>query len=165
MKCQDIITLLHLTFIASQVLTAEVGYDCSQFSGVLPNTHLAECPPAKFMKENNLTECFDSWTKDHWFTDYGLVGSYWCFSRLDVDEDLIKDFIIATTLEDNEIKDLMIQSFSTKYLYNDTHFKCDSEEEWASSWHSIDTDSTLSLCLANTSLPVNLKYHATGESL
>ena len=44
-------------------VTEGSGYNCSDFKGVYENTHLEECPPAKFMLEDNLVECFDNYAK------------------------------------------------------------------------------------------------------
>ena len=67
-----------------------------------------------------------------------------------------------------ELIDLIVQPFITKFeLINDfgkSYIKCDSNEEWASPLYSIDTVTTIP-CMTNTSLEVNVKYHATGNPL
>ena len=44
-------------------LTEGKGYDCSKFDSHSMGRTLVECPPAKFMVEDNLVECFDNFTK------------------------------------------------------------------------------------------------------
>ena len=43
-------------------LTQESGYNCSDFDNGADKP-LVECPPAKFMLEDNLVECFDNATR------------------------------------------------------------------------------------------------------
>ena len=61
MKYQAIIMFYSLTILYQ--LTAGNSYNCSQFIG-FKGDRLQECPPAKFMVENKLVECFDNYTKN-----------------------------------------------------------------------------------------------------
>ena len=54
--------ILLILLLISQVPVGS-GYNCSDFSGFYP-VPLVECPPAKFMLQDNLVECFDNYTKN-----------------------------------------------------------------------------------------------------
>ena len=57
------IIVLHLLLLMSQV-TEESGYNCTDFDGYHGSGYpLVECPPAKFMVEDSLVECFDNITR------------------------------------------------------------------------------------------------------
>ena len=99
------------------------------------------------------------------FLDY--ENSYWCWSRQDVDEEIIKNTTLSTALvDDSEFKELIVEPFSVKYLSNKTHYKCHYDSIWfnTDTWFPIDVDNT-SLCMANTSLPVYVKFKATNSNL
>ena len=136
-------------------------YNCSQFDGyngslIYP---LMECPQAKFMLKDNLVECFDNHTR--------LVinsTSYWCMSRRDIAEEKIKELIVTPAYIKNELDEIIFKSFSTKYHFNGTHFKCDNEEKWADSWFSIHVDS-VSPCTTDTTISTNMKYNHSGDNL
>ena len=91
--------------------------------------------------------------------------NYWCWSRQDVDEEQIKGQILSTALVyDNEIKELLTQPFSVRYISNKTHYNCDYDSIWTDTWYPMDVDD-FSPCMANTSLPVNVKFRATNSNL
>ena len=91
--------------------------------------------------------------------------NYWCWSRQDVDEEQIKGRILSTALvNDNEIRELIVQPFSVRFLSNKTHYKCDYDSIWTGTWYPIDVDS-ISPCMANNSLPVNVKFRAMNSNL
>ena len=136
------------------------GYNCTKFGGLNHYHPLVECPPANFMLKDNLVECFDNFTSFH----NGPNLEYMCMSRRDMDEEIIKNTTVTTAYIHNELNDLIFEPFSTKYQFNGTHFKCDSEEKWAGSWFNIDADST-SPCTTNTTISVNVKYHSDDNNL
>ena len=71
MLYQGIVVLLILLLI-SQV-TEESGYNCTDSDGYQHNGNpLVECPPAKFMIEDGLVECFDNFT-----IITNILGKYW----------------------------------------------------------------------------------------
>ena len=91
-------------------------------------------------------------------------NSYWCWSRQDVAEETIKGQILSTAnVDDNEFKNLIVKPFSVRYLSNTTHYKCDYDSIWTGTWYPIDVDNT-SQCMANNSLPVNVKFRANNSS-
>ena len=154
------------TFLMDFQVSTESRYDCSQFNGYngslidYPLIHpLVECPQAKFMLKDNLVECFDNHTK--------LVinsTSYWCMSRQDIDEHKIKDLMVTPAYINNELDDIIFKSFSTRYHFNGTHFKCHSEEKWAGLWFKIDVDS-VSPCMTDTKISINMKYNHSADNL
>ena len=92
-------------------------------------------------------------------------NSYWCWSRQDVDEETIKSQILSTALVDDiEFKELIVEPFSVRYLSNKTHYKCDYDSIWTGTWYPIDADN-ISPCMANNSLPVNVKFRASNSKL
>ena len=95
-----------------------------------------------------------------------LDHKFWCWSRRDVNEALLKEFSITTTLvEDYELQQLIFnQPFSVSYRFNGSHFQCNVDELWNDSWFDKIFDST-SPCVTNTSLPVNVKYHTQNHNL
>ena len=60
MQYQGVI-LLFILLLKSH-LTEESGYNCSEFFDGYGKP-LKECPPAKFMLEDKLVECFDEYSK------------------------------------------------------------------------------------------------------
>ena len=95
----------------------------------------------------------------------GYQNSYWCWSRQDVEEGIIKNATLLTALvDDNEFNALIVEPFSVKYRSNKTHYRCDYDSKWTSVWYSIDVDNT-SPCMGNTSLPVNVKFKAKSTNL
>lgn len=94
----------------------------------------------------------------------GNSNKYWCWSRHDVSEDIIKDTIISAAVDDQELTDLMKQPFSVRYLSNETHYKCDSSKEWANAWYVISGDN-ISPCVTNTSVAINVKFKANDDKL
>ena len=91
---------------------------------------------------------------------------FWCLSRRDVNETLVKQQTIITSfVEDNELQHLIFdQPFSISYRFNGSHFQCNVDELWNDSWFVKNVDST-SPCITNTSLHVNVKYHAQDNNL
>ena len=76
---------------------------------------------------------------------------------------------LSTALVVNhELMKLIVQPFQTKFqfqnVFGKSYIKCDSNEKWASPWYSIDNVTTIP-CMTNTSLEVNVKYHATDNTL
>ena len=64
----------------------------------------------------------------------------------------------------DELIDLIKQTFKTKYRFNGTHIKCDSNKKWAGPWVDIAADSNTP-CVTNTSLEVNMKYRSVNDNL
>ena len=95
------------------------------------------------------------------FADY-----YYCWSRQDEEENSIKNLIIETGYQvDNELTEQLKQSFSTRYHFNGTHYKCaTTSEEWADIWFTVN-ESGLSPCLSDTKIPVNVLYRNTTNKL
>ena len=68
--------ILLILFLKSQV-TEQSGYNCSDFKGHGGSQFpLVECPPAKFMLQDNLVECFDNYTKNNLFSS---KSNHWFF--------------------------------------------------------------------------------------
>ena len=62
---------LFILLLVSQV-TKGNGYNCSDFKGQSGMIHpLVECPPANFISEGNLVECFDNYTKHNIYSCKG----------------------------------------------------------------------------------------------
>ena len=55
--------IVSIIFLLKSQVTVGIGYNCSDFTDDYGIHPLLECPPAKFMVENNLLECFDNYTK------------------------------------------------------------------------------------------------------
>ena len=97
--------------------------------------------------------------------NFHFIGTYWCWSRKDVEENRIKKLTLSTSITRiDELIDLIKQPFKTRYLYNGTHIRCDSKEKWAGLWFNIDADS-ITPCVTNTSLEVNVKYRSSNKNL
>ena len=90
----------------------------------------------------------------------------WCWSRKDINETQIKKLpIITSFVEDYELQDLIFnQTFSISYRFNGSHFQCNVDEFWNDLWFDKNVDST-SPCITNTSLHINVKYHAQDNNL
>ena len=96
---------------------------------------------------------------------FHFIDTYWCWSRKDVEENRIKKLTLSTSITRiDELIDLIKQPFKTRYLFNGTHIKCDSKEKWAGLWFNIDADS-ITPCVTNTSLEVNVKYRSSNKNL
>ena len=94
----------------------------------------------------------------------GYSIQYWCWSRQDISEDKIKNATLSTAVVyEYELKELIKKPFSVRYLFNGTHYKCDSSKEWASKWYMI-TDYNTSPCVSNTSLAVNVKFKPAASN-
>ena len=105
---------------------------CSKHYGL--SYVLVECPSSETF---NLLECYDSHYKDFW-SDF-LLTKYWCWSRGDVDEKVIKNVTISTArVENDDLIAKLNQPFSTQFTFNGTHYKCDTMEKWAT--ESIDVN-------------------------
>ena len=61
-------------------------------------------------------------------------SSFWCWSRKDYDENYLKTLNISIGYREETI---IIDPFSTTFLYNGSHVKCSSEEYWAQTWVDI----------------------------
>ena len=81
-----------------------------------------------------------------------------------INEERIKNLMVTPAYIDNELDDIIFKAFSTRYHFNGTHFKCDSEEKWADSWFKIDVDS-VSPCMTDTKISINMKYNHSTDSL
>ena len=99
--------------------------------------------------------------------DFAKVAKeFWCWSRKDVKEADVKDIsIIASFVQDYELQDRIFnQPFSISYRFNGSHFQCNVVDKlWNDLWFDKNVDST-SPCITNTSLHVNVKYHATQDN-
>ena len=88
----------------------------------------------------------------------------WCWSRQDVNETLVKKLPIISFVKDYELHDMIFnQPFSLSYRSNGSHFQCNVDESWNDVWFDNNVSST-SPCVANTSLPVNVKYHKSQDN-
>ena len=58
-----------------------------------------------------------------------------------------------------------MKPFSVRYISNKTHYKCDyNHTNWVDKLYPIAADN-ISPCIANTSLPVNVKFRAATNNL
>ena len=158
----QVFILLLILLLKSQS-TKESGYNCSDFLYAYGQP-LEECPPAKFMLEDQLVECYDKYFRDTNVNSKDGSNKYWCWSRTDVSEDKIKNATLLTAVvNDHELTELIKKPFSVRYLFNGSHYKCDFSEEWADKWFSA-TDYNISPCVTNTSLAVNLKFKPASDN-
>ena len=117
---------------------------CSKFSQ--GNWHLTECPSSETFK---LLECYDAWGAN----DEMMGIHFWCWSRRDNDEKVIKNVSISTTRveEDDGLIAKINQPFSTQFTFNGTHLKCDTMETWATEYIDVSTtDYATLLCVTST---------------
>lgn len=107
---------------------------CSNFSGLMPNTYLIECPPAKFMFKDEY-ECYDKTCKDQGCSDFDL--RFWCWSKNDFPENFLrKELNISTSYQYKEYN----TSFTASFQFNGTSghptiIKCD--DQWAQTWYNV----------------------------
>ena len=103
LKVEDNKSMCYLIFTAFFIFVVEIHiskgsvYNCSQFHDSYGEP-LVQCPPSKFMVKNNLEECFDNYSKTR-NEDY---SEYWCTSRKDIDEEIIKQVIVTPAYVNNE---------------------------------------------------------------
>ena len=136
-----IVLLFSLVFL----LGASIEDRCTKHSGNDNDIsyNLTECPSSgKF----NLLECYNAKEKSR--QDVRMLA-FWCWSRRDNDEKMIKNVSISTAHVEGE--DLINQPFSTQFTFNGTHLKCDAMETWATESIDVNTNhyATL-LCVTST---------------
>ena len=116
--------------------------------------NLTECPSSE---KFNLLECYDAFDKN--YTD-GLW--FWCWSRMDIDEKIIKNVSISTArVKVDELIAKFNKTFSTQFTLIGNHLKCDSMEEWATK--SVYVNSTSASvhylpCVTSTISVATLEY-------
>ena len=88
---------------------------CSKHSTSIYN--LTECPSSE---KFNLLECYDKSFEN----PYNI--KFWCWSRRDNDEKVIKNVPISTAhVEDIDLIRNINRPFSTQFTSNGTHLECD----------------------------------------
>ena len=122
---------------------------CSKHSTNIYN--LTECPSSE---KFNLLECYDKSFEN----PYNI--KFWCWSRRDNDEKVIKNVSISTAhVEDIDLIRNINRPFSTQFTSNGTHLECDTMEKWATGSIRISTSYTKSLpCVTSTLSVAEIKY-------
>ena len=97
--------------------------------------NLTECPSSE---KFNLLECYDE-VLQVYRNQFNTV--FFCWSRRDVDESIIKNISISTArVKDDDLIEKINKPFSAQFTFNGTHLKCDTMEKWAT--ESIDVNAT-----------------------
>ena len=137
---------------------AENVYDpCSEFFG-FDNTSLVKCQSEK--SGDDYLECYDlSWKET--FED-SIPLMYWCWSRQDSNEAVLKNLTISAGHYDNsEFNDVLNRPFTAKFYVNQSHIICQDNEEWGSIIN--DYAYTYVYCPTSTGIPVAY-FHYTKPS-
>ena len=116
--------------------------------------NLTECPSSENF---NLLECYDAFDKN--YTD---DLCFWCWSRMDNDEKIIKNVSISTArVKVDELIAKFNKTFSTQFTFIGNYLKCDSMEKWATK--SVYVNSTSASvyflpCVTSTISVATLEY-------
>ena len=88
---------------------------------------------------------------------HGLPSEYYCWSRQDVNQTLLKDYVMITTEYSNEGID--VSYISASFEFNGTQLNCLSNERWAQNFPFLEEyGTTMHLCITNVSLLATFSY-------
>ena len=119
-----------LLFVRSE-RAEKVNDPCSKFDGVWGNP-LAKCPSEKL--DGDYLECYDPNNKEDQETNGGLRLMYWCWSRHDNNEDVLKNLAISADgygYDNSEVNGIINRPFTARFYFNETHITCQENEEWS----------------------------------
>ena len=146
-----------LIFVTSEL--AEKVYDpCSEFLNYF-GTPLVRCQSEK--QDYEYLECYDLEDKQY-FEEMDTPLTYWCWSRHDNNENVLKNVTIsAGYYDDLDFNDIINRPFTTKFYANESHIICQDNEEWGSIIN--DYAYTYVYCPTSTGIPVAY-FHYTKPS-
>ena len=142
---------------------AEKVYDqCSEFLN-FDGTPLIKCPSEK--SYDDYIECYSLMDKQY-FENMDSELMYWCWSRHDNNEDVLKNLTISAGYYDNsEFNNILNRPFTAKFYVNESHIICQNNEEWGS---IIDDDAfvyTYVHCPTSTGIPAAYFYYTRRRKL
>ena len=107
---------------------AEKVYDqCSKFLN-FDGTSLIKCPSEK--SYDDYIECYSLMDKQY-FENMDSELMYWCWSRHDNNEDILKNLTISAGSYDNsKFNDIINRPFTAKFYSNGSHIICQDNEKW-----------------------------------
>ena len=116
--------------------------------------YLTECPSSGNF---NLLECYDVDLKN----DSALFTmAFYCWSRRDNDESVIKNVSISTNrVEDDDLIEKINKPFTTQFTSNGTHLKCDTMEKWATKSFPVDISTYDVPCVTSTISVAEFNYN------
>ena len=148
-----------LIFVTSEL--AENVYDpCSEFLNYF-GTPLVKCLSEK--QDYEYLECYDLEDKQY-FEDVDTPLTYWCWSRHDNNDDVLKNLTISAVYYDNsDFNDVINRPFMAKFYVDGTNIICHDNEEW---WSPISDDAyTYLYCPTSTGIPVAYFHYTRPNKL
>ena len=131
---------------------------CSKFSDQY-GFPLVKCQSEKPVDDYH--ECYDLTIKEL-LENMNSVPMYWCWSREDNSDDVLKDLKISAGDYDNSMfNDIINRPFTAKFYNNGTHLICHDNEEWSSIISGGEPPKVL--CPTNTGIPVAVFEYFMGE--
>ena len=141
--------VIFLILLCTRSESAENVYDpCSEFVNHWSDKSLVKCPSEK--PEHDYLECYDFFSKDLLENDHNPL-LYWCWSRKDNNEDVLKTLTISGYNDNEEFNDMINSPLTANFHINETHIVCQDNEEW---WNTISGLSTFLYCPTSTGIPV-----------
>ena len=120
------------------LIGATIEDRCSNHSSLFGGS-LTECPS---IEKFNLIECYDEKQKN--YNVKNSITEFWCWSRRDNDEKIIKNVPISTArVRDEDLIAKIKQPFTTQFTLKNGDLKCDTMEKWASESVYVHTPSFL----------------------
>ena len=123
-----------------------------------------KCPSEK--SDDDYLECYDLFDKEYFEEPHLIPLMYWCWSRHDNNDGVLKDLTISAGYYDNsEFNNILNRPFTAKFYVNESHIICQSNEEWGS---IIDDDPfvfTYVHCPTSTGIPAAYFYYTRRRKL
>ena len=154
--------LLFPIFLFVRSEFAENVYDpCSEFFG-FGGTPLVKCQSEK--SDDDYLECYDLGDKEDFEESHIIPLMYWCWSRHDNSDGVLKDLTISAGYYDNsELNNILNKQFRAKFYVNESHIICQNNEEWES---IIDDNAyTYVHCSTNTGIPAAYFHYTRRRKL
>ena len=136
-----------LIFVTSEL--AENVYDpCSEFLNYF-GTPLVKCQSEK--PDDEYLECYDLEDKQY-FEETDTPLTYWCWSRHDNNDDVLKNLTIFSGSYDNsDFNDKINKPFTAKFHDNGTHMFCLEDDHFN---HTIRNGENHFVCPTSTGIPM-----------
>ena len=147
-------------FVRSE-FTENVYDPCSEFLN-LDGTPLVKCQSEK--SDDDYLECYDLDNKEYFEEPHSIPLMYWCWSRHDNNEAVLKNLTISAGHYDNsEFNDVLNRPFTAKFYINESHIVCHDNEEWVS---IIDDHAWTNVyCPTSTGIPAAYFYYSRRRKL
>ena len=153
--------LFPIFLFVTSALAEEVYDPCSKFLGDL-KTPLVKCPSEK--SDDDYLECYDLFDKEYFEEPHTIPLMYWCWSRRDNNDDVLKDFTISARFYDNsELNNILNRPFTAKFHVNESHIICQNNEEWESIIN--DHAYTYVHCSTSTEIPAAYFHYTRRRKL